>query len=132
MGRVSAPIGATAISFNPGNGIDLVPEAGANPGNGTIDDDWFAQVAFDVFGAKEAGQQLHLATGWPRTSCYAFVARDLDKRRKVSAEFLRVLFATPHGEPFFNAFMHGCPAPWWLDLQRRLRNADKVAALDLE
>lgn len=71
-----------------------------------------------MFGAKETGLHLHLATGWPRTSCYAFMARDPDQRRKPSPEFLRILFRSDHGEPFFLAFMHGCDAKWWREYER--------------
>lgn len=114
----------------PENGTRSIPEAGANPGNGT--DDWFYRCAVTVFGAKETGQLLHLATGWPRASCYAFVARDPLQRRKPNPEFLRVLFQSAHGEPFHNAFMHGSTAPWWLNQQRQLRNASKIDGLKLE
>lgn len=114
MGRVESISGGVAISVGPGNGIDPVPEAGANPGTGT--DDWFYDCAVAVFG-KEPGQQLHLATGWPRTSCYAFVARDPAQRRKLHPDFLRILFRSDHGKPFRDAFMHGCEAEWWVDEQ---------------
>lgn len=98
---------------NPGTGV---PEPGANPGSGT--DDWFYDAALAVFGKKEAGWHLHLATGWPRTSCYAFVARDAEQRRKPPVHFLRILFHSEHGRPFFLAFMHGCSAAWWCEFQR--------------
>jgi hypothetical protein len=106
-----------AISSAPGSGIEAVPEAGPNPGTG-IDDDWFYNCAVTVFGSKETGQLLHLATGWPRTSCYAMVARDADQRRKPNPDFLRILFRSDHGAPFHAAFMHGCGAPWWCEDQR--------------
>lgn len=94
------------------------------PGRGTeCSDDWFYAVAIAVFGDKETGGLLHLATGWPRTSCYAFVARDPDQRRKPSPEFLRILFRSEHGQPFHDAFMHGSTARWWLDRQRDARLA---------
>jgi hypothetical protein len=121
-----------AISIGPGTGIDPVPEAGANPGNG-IDDDWFYPVAIDVFGSKDTGNLIHLATGWPRTSCYAFVAREPSQRRKPSPEFLRILFRSNHGQPFHAAFMHGCEAQWWRDLQdeRKIGSAALAAARDI-
>src|SRR5262249_53122287 len=109
----------------PGSGTEPVPEARANLGTGT-DDDWFYQCAIGVFGAKETGQLLHLATGWPRASCYAFVARDAAQRRKPNHEFLRVLFRSHHGKPFFIAFMHGCEAQWWLDLQAEQDRAARI------
>lgn len=102
----------------PKSGIDDVPETGANPGNGISDDDWFMPVALAVFGGKEAGLHLHLATRWPRTSCYAFVARDPDQRRKPPVQFLRILFRSDHGAPFLRAFMRGCDAKWWIEHER--------------
>lgn len=125
------PVAASAaIEAGPENGIIRVPEPGANPGNGTDDEfDWFYDVAVAVFGSKETGYHLHLASGWPRTSCYAFVARDPEQRRKVNVEFLRVLFRSEHGQPFFRAFMHGSEARWFKDLERAERIADAVAAV---
>lgn len=108
--------GSSAICSSPGTGIDLVPETGANPGSGS--DDWFYEVAVAVFGRKDTGHLLHLATGWPRTSCYAFVARDPEQRRKLPEEFLRILFRSDHGAPFHDAFMSGGTSKWWSDHQR--------------
>lgn len=121
---------AAAIYSSPGTGIDPVPEPGAIPGSGI--DDWFYGVAVAIFGDKETGHLLHLATGWPRTSCYAFVARDPDQRRKPSPEFLRILFRSDHGRPFFRAFMHGSDARWWRDLERAERIAAQIDGLDLK
>lgn len=117
MRAVESTSAIRAIHSSPGNGMDGAPEAGANPGNGT-DDDWFYNCAVAVFGRKETGQLLHLATAWPRTSCYAMVARDAEQRRKPSSEFLRMLFRSDHGAPFHDAFMHGCDAAWWRERQR--------------
>lgn len=128
LGNVQARSVETICSTS-GNGIDAVPEPGAILGNGT--DDWFYGVAVTVFGTKETGAHLHLATGWPRTSCYAFVARDPDQRRKPPSEFLRILFCSDHGQPFFNAFMHGSNADWWGSMQRALRIAAQIDKLDL-
>lgn len=121
LDRTSSSAARAAISSAPESGIDPVPDPGPNSGSGT--DDWFYDCAVAVFGAKETGLHLHLATGWPRTSCYAFVARDPDQRRKPSPEFLRILFRSDHGQPFHDAFMHGCTARWWLDHQRSMRLA---------
>lgn len=118
-----------AISVGPGNGIDPSPEAGANPGTGTDDDDWFYAVAVGVFGLTETGLQLHYATGWPRTSCYAFVARAPEQRRKPSPQFLRILFRSDHGKPFHDAFMEGCTARWWTEDQRAVEVGRGVIAL---
>lgn len=128
-GTLSAAQSAT-IEASPGVGILPVPKTGANPGSGTdAEFDWFYDCAVAVFGAKETGYHLHLATGWPRTSCYAFVARDPEQRRKVNVEFLRVLFRSNHGRPFFDAFMHGSEAQWWGDLDRAQRLAAAIDAV---
>ena len=118
-----------AIHSSPGSGIEFVPEPGANPGSGTDDDDWFYAVAVAVFGNKETGGLLHLATGWPRTSCYAFVAKEREQRRKPSPQFLRILFRSDHGRPFRDAFMAGCEAAWWVEEQRAADVGRKVIAL---
>lgn len=121
LDRVSAPLAGGSNESGPGNGTALVPETGANPGSGTGDDnDWFVEVATGIYG-KEAGYQLHLATGWPRTSCYAFVANDPDARRKIPTAFLHRVFNLPIGKPFYDAFMRGCTAQWWRDDERARR-----------
>jgi hypothetical protein len=108
-----------AINATPATGIDSIPEAGLNPECGTDDEEhWFFNVCVAVFGPKETGWHLHHVTGWPRTSCYAMVARDPEQRRKPPAEFLRLLFRTPQGAPFHAAYMHGNVAKWWLDRER--------------
>lgn len=129
MSSVESKLSVASRIFAPANGIGPVPEAGPNPGSGIDDDDWFYGAAVTVFGSKDTGQHLHLATGWPRTSCYAFVARDPEQRRKVPSEFLRVLFRSPHGAPFHRAFMHGCTARWFLDQQRCADIGGNVLAL---
>lgn len=115
MGRVESIGVGVAINGGSANGIAIVPEAGPNPECGS--DDWFVLCAWAVFGRIDTGQQLHLATGWPRTSCYAFVAKDAEQRRKPNPEFLRILFRSNHGKPFHDAFMDGCTAAWWRDEQ---------------
>lgn len=116
---------AVARDVGPVSGSDLLPEARAIPGNGS---EWFYEAALAICGVKDPGYQLHLFTGWPVSSCRAFVARDADQRRKPSAEFLRILFRSEHGEPFFRAFMHNCNARWFTDLVRseeRARQAEQ-------
>lgn len=121
MRSMSPTAGEAAISPGPGTRILVVPDLGPNPGSGT--GDWFYDCAVAVFGESDTGRQLHLATGWARTSCYEFVARDPDRRRRPSPEFLRILLRSDHGRPFFNALMHGSDAAWWDDLQNCERRA---------
>lgn len=116
MGRVESIGAGVAIDAGSESGIALSPEAGPNPECGT--DDWFVLCAWAVFGRTDTGMQLHLATGWPRTSCYAFVAKDPEQRRKPNSDFLRILFRSNHGKPFRDAFMEGCTADWWSEEQR--------------
>jgi hypothetical protein len=124
-----------AINAAPESGIDRRPESGLRiempvPEAGAKgSDDWFYGCATAVFGNKETGQLLHLATGWPRTSCYAFVTRDPGQRRKPPVEFLRILFRSDHGAPFHDAFMDGCNAAWWLDREREAEVGRKVLAI---
>lgn len=88
--------------------------------------DWFYEAACDICGRKDAGYQLHLFTGWPLSSCRKFVAHDPAHRRRASPEFLRVLFRSKHGRPFWNAFMHGCDAEWYADLVRSEERAQQA------
>lgn len=100
---------------------DCGSESGFTAASGSTEDcDWFFEVATGVLG-KDAGLHLHYLTGYPERSCYAYVARDPDKRRKPPAHFLRTLFAHPQGEPFFTAFMQHIAAPWWRDRERARR-----------
>lgn len=95
----------------------------------SIDDEWFYAAAQSLLG-KDAGLHLHYITGYPQSSCYAYVARDVDSRRRPPGHFLRTLFWSDQGAPFFEAFMHGCKAQWWLDLQRARRIAEAVKQVD--
>jgi hypothetical protein len=79
---------------------------------------------------KEAGLHLHYITGYPQSSCAYYVAKDAGKRRAPPTHFARKLIHSDHGEPFFRAFMEGSTAPWWIDMQRRLRNADKLDRME--
>lgn len=110
-------LAATAVTL--GNGDEILASES---------DDWFVFAAWTILGTKDAGSQLNLITGWPLSSCYAFTAKDPKKRRRPSEEFLRLLFRTEQGAPFHAAFMSGCSASWWLDLQAAEDRARKVEA----
>lgn len=109
------------------------PHENVTPASGCEERDWFYEAACAICGVKDPGYQLHLFTGWPKSSCRYFVARDPAQRRKVPSEFLRDLFRSQHGEPFFRAFMHGCDARWFAELvqsEQRARAAEgKLAAI---
>ena len=87
--------------------------------------DWFPAASRTILG-KDAGLHLHYATGYPERSCYYYASGE----RAMPAHFLRKLIHSDHGEPFFHAFMEGSTAPWWIDMQRRLRNADKLDRME--
>lgn len=110
----SAPGNGSECQSFPGNGTN----SGLTPASGSDSDEWFYDVAQGVLG-KDAGLHLHYLTGYPQSSCYAYVAKDKAKRRRPPDHFLRTLFHSKQGEPFYNAFMQGCDAPWWLAKQER-------------
>lgn len=102
----------------------LAPESGSKIAPNS-ESDWFAPAAQALLG-KDAGLHLHYITGYPESSCYAYVARDPAKRRRPPEHFIRALIRSPQGEPFFLAFMDGCEAPWW---QAHLRLCDESRQL---
>lgn len=92
-----------------GNGSNTANTAGCGS-------DWFVNAAKVLLG-KDAGLHLHYITGYPERSCYYYASGE----RAPPAHFLRVLFHSPQGEPFFLAFMEGCRAEWWSDHKRARR-----------
>lgn len=85
--------------------------------------DWFYDAVTAICGTKDPGFQLHLFADWPLSSCRAMCAKDPESRRKPNAEFLRRLFHSAQGRPFLRAFMHGCEAEWWRDLEQSEQRA---------
>lgn len=121
LDRLSAPSrGATSRAIASDSGTP--PTVASDSGDG----EWLAQAAQHLLG-KDAGLHLHYITGYPESSCYKYVAKDKDKRRSPPEHFLRALFHSPQGEPFFLAFMEGCRAEWFDDLKRARRI---VSAID--
>lgn len=111
-----AEIGATNCAPTSGSEQSNTPACGSDA------DDWLFDVAQVLLG-KDAGLHLHYITGYPQSTCYAYVAKAKEKRRHPSDHFLRVLFHSEQGEPFFNAFMEGCEARWWLAHKRERKLA---------
>lgn len=111
MRTASGNAGRVAIKVAPAVGS----ECRATLGSGSDNPEWFYEAAQSLLG-KDAGQQLHLITGYPLSSCYAYTARNAEERRRPPEHFLRRLFHKPQGEPFLNAFMDGCG--WWRDRER--------------
>lgn len=88
--------------------------------------EWFYAAAQHLLG-KDAGYALHRLTGYPASSCYAYVAHDPRRRRRPPEHFLRVLFHLDEGEPFHAAYMDGCT--WWSRRQRDAKLGRKLRAL---
>lgn len=89
--------------------------------------EWFYEAAHRLLG-KDAGLHLHYLTGYPQSSCYAYVARNERQRRRPPEHFLRVLFRRPEGREFHAAFMAGCA--WWIELQADADYGRRVLALE--
>jgi hypothetical protein len=104
-------------------------ETASTLGSESDADDWFFEAAQGLLG-KDAGFALHLITGYPASSCYAYTASNAAKRRKPPEHFLRRLFGRPEGRPFFNAFMAACRSPFWPEYQRAIRIAEAIAAVE--
>lgn len=110
----------------------MAPASGNPPpstlASGSDDDDWFYDSAQHLLG-KDAGLHLHYITGEPQSTCYAYVARDSEKRRKISSYFLRKLLHSEQGEPWLCALMHGCRAAWWLNREHIIQRERRLDAL---
>lgn len=111
--------GASKSTFGNGSEKTITPASGSDP------DEWLYEAAQVLLG-KDAGLHLHYLTGYPPTSCYAYVAKNRAKRRRQPDHFTRKLIHSPQGEPFFRAFMAGCDAPWWIELQHAASVGRKV------
>jgi hypothetical protein len=91
--------------------------------------EWFYLTAQDELG-KDAGLALAKITGYPESSCYAYVAHDKTRRRRPPEHFIRAVIHSEYGEPFHDAFMAGCAAGWWRDRQiRQVQSLEHARAL---
>lgn len=88
------------------------------PGSESHPHEWFYHVALAALG-KDAGFALAKITGYPESSCYAYVAHDRTRRRRPPGHFIRAVIHSEYGEPFHDAFMAGCAAGWWRERQIR-------------
>lgn len=105
--------GNDAIKATPADGSELSNTLAS----GSDRDGWFGNAARTLLGANDTGLLLHYLTGYPQSSCYAYVARNAEKRRPAPDHLVRKLIHSEQGEPWFNAYMDGCTAQWWLDMQ---------------
>jgi hypothetical protein len=89
--------------------------------------EWLYLAAQSLLG-KDAGYGLHLLTGYPESSCYAYVASDPAKRRRPPEHFIRKICHTEEG--FYLAFMQGCVAPWWILREQDRADAEALRAFE--
>lgn len=137
MGRVLPIAAAVARSVGPDVGSECSSHAD-NAGRKTIrpdlggeDRDWFYAAGLQICGVKDPGYQVHLYTGVSLTTCRYYFAKNETERRKPSTEFLRVLFQSEHGEPFFKAYLADARPRWFTDLQlaeKRASDAERKLA----
>lgn len=112
-----------------GRAIPATPEPESETSNTLASgNEWFYEAATEILGG-EAGLQLHYITGYPASSCYAYVAHDSAKRRRPPEHFFRTLFSKDQGEPFFNAFMASCKARWWSEREYATAVGQQVLAI---
>lgn len=125
--------GEAAISDAPSSGSEFKIQPGSRsvfeftPGSESDDWDWFAPVAWKVLGTKDTGAILHEITGYPLSTCRAYVAKDRSGRRAPTMHFFRRLARTKVGRPFVDAFMADCP--WFCDFQHAAFIGEQVLAL---
>ena len=109
-----------ATNGTPANGSEDAPAIGARlstPASGSDRHEWFYVAARDLLG-KDPGLQLNLLTGYPVSSCSAYVHNEWAKRRRPPEHFIRTACHLPTERGFFDAFMAECEAPWWLEFNR--------------
>jgi hypothetical protein len=118
----------SATKATPASGSEDAPSLTAQSStlaSGSDRHEWFYAAACSLLG-KDPGLQLHLLTGYPVSSCSAYVHNEWPKRRRPPEHFIRTACHLPNERGFFDAFMHDCAAPWWLDFNRHADIGRKV------
>lgn len=115
---------ATNATPEIGNDSGFTPECESNPY------EWFPAAARDLLGDKDTGLLLHLESGFPLSSCYAYVKKE--QPRAVPDNLIRKLIHSDHGEPWHRAYMHGCKAQWWVKQQTERRLAELARSIFAE
>lgn len=104
-------------------------EFGNTPASGSDPEEWFYPAALALLGNKDTGQLLHYESGYPLSSCYAYTTDNAAKRRAIPDHLVRRLIHSERGEPWFNAYMHGCKAKWWIKRERERHLADLARSI---
>lgn len=81
--------------------------------------EWFRAVARELLGEDKPGTALHYITDkvFDERSCQRYAAGTVT----IPVAFLRKLFASKQGEPFYDAFMALCDADWFRERERARR-----------
>jgi hypothetical protein len=108
----------TNVTRLPREARNIAPtiESASRPITGTE----FADLCKRQLG-KDAGCQLQMLTGYPRSTCYRYAAGHVPP-----PDFLAKLFATDAGEQFFEWFMQGNQARWWQYRERHRRMGEQI------
>jgi hypothetical protein len=110
------------ISRLPERATNLTPRNGSNVPNISrpITGTEFAELCRQQLG-KDAGCQLQILTGYPRSTCYRYAAGSIPP-----LDFIAKLCATDAGEPFFIWFMQRNHAQWWRERERHRRMGETI------
>jgi hypothetical protein len=126
MYRTIQAAGETATNDAPAGESEGAPTIGvrlSTLARGSDRHEWFYAAACSLLG-KDPGLQLNLLTGYPVSSCSAYVHNEWAKRRRPPEHFIRAVCHVEQG--FHSAFMGGCEARWWLDFQHAAEIGRKV------
>lgn len=106
----SATNDASNAATDCGNDENVTPASESSP------HEWLYRTAYSLLG-KDAGWQLAQISGYPVSSCRAYVAHDQTNRRRQPDHFSRTLIHSEDGGDFHRAYMEGCVAAWWLQFR---------------
>jgi hypothetical protein len=82
----------------------------------SVGDKWFARICKGLFTSK-AGTACHYDSGVDERSCQRYAAGTVQP----SGWFIRALLRSKNGWTWLCAFMDGCDALWWRELQEERR-----------
>lgn len=105
-----------------GNDKNVTPASESNP------HEWLYAAAYRLLG-PDAGWHLSEITDYPQSSCYAYVAHNPERRRRQPDHFTRTLLHSEDGADFHSAYMAGCVAVWWTQMQADAELGRKVREL---
>lgn len=108
---------------------EIGSDSGFAPACESDPDEWFYEAARDLLGVKDTGQLLHITSGHPLSSCYAYTTENAAKRRRPPDHLVRQLIHSDHGEPWHRAYMAGCRAKWWTERESERRLAELASSI---